>query len=84
MYNEELYKRLEAEFDQSTMKVFAEVMTRRHELLYLEHLADGLEDFTEEDHERDWWMNKYQQITTGVFRNHNDFDEQIEQSNKID
>ena len=82
MYNNELYYKLEAQFGAVKMKVFAEVMAARHELLYLEHISEGY-DFTEEDHERDWWMQRYQQITDDVIPSRNEFDEEIEQNTKF-
>jgi len=62
MYNEEIFTRLEAEFGINKMAVFAEIMAKRHELLYVEHLNEGLEDFSEEDFERDWWLNKHAEL----------------------
>ena len=66
MYNEELFQKLEEEFGTSKMTVFAEIMAKRHELLYLEHLNEGLEDFTEEDFERDWWLSKHAELSKTV------------------
>ena len=63
MYNKELFDRLEKKLGRNKMIIFAEVMTARHEILYLEHVNDGLEDFTEEDFERDWWMTKFKELT---------------------
>ena len=63
MYNEELFKRLGDRYSHYELKLFAEMMAARHELLYIEHLQEGLEDFTEEDFERDWWMNKFQELS---------------------
>lgn len=63
MYNNDLYNKLESQFGKAKMRVFAEIMSARHELLYLEHLNEGLEEFTEEDFERDWWMDKFKSIT---------------------
>lgn len=62
MYNEELFDKLEAEFGTDKLVVFSEIMAKRHELLYMEHLNDGLEDFTEEDFEQAWWANKYAEL----------------------
>ena len=62
MYNKELFDRLEKKFGTEKMTIFAEIMTDTHEILYLEHLSDGIEDFTEEDYERDWWLDKSIQL----------------------
>jgi len=66
MYNKELFDRLEKKFGTEKMAIFAEIMTDRHEILYLEHLSDGIEDFTEEDYERDWWLDKSIQLKATI------------------
>ena len=62
MYNADMFNKLEEKFGRQRMIDFAEIMAARHELLYLEHLNEGLEDFTEEDFERDWWDATYREL----------------------
>lgn len=68
MYNEELFKKLEATFGMEKMQIFAEVMTARHEILHIEYLEEGIDDFSEEDFERDWWFNKHIEICNTLKR----------------
>jgi len=68
MYNEELFNKLEKQFGMDKMQVFAEIMTARHELLYMEYLEEGIDDFSEEDFERDWWLNKHIEISDTLKR----------------
>ena len=63
MYNEELFQKLEAEFGSSKMLIFSEMMARKHDLLYIDHINEGFEEFTEEDFERDWWLNKHKELS---------------------
>ncbi len=66
MCNEELFQKLQVGASVGEMIIFAELMAARHELLYIEHINEGLEDFTEEDFERDWWFNKLSELKASV------------------
>lgn len=66
MYNEELFQKLEAEFGSSKMLIFSEMMARKHDLLYIDHINEGFEEFTEEDFERDWWLNKHKELSKSL------------------
>lgn len=66
MYNEELFKKLQTGASNSELIIFAELMAARHEILYAEHINEGIDEFSEEDFERDWWLNKLAELKTGV------------------
>jgi hypothetical protein len=59
MFNEELYKELELRYGVERMMSFAEIMATRHELLF----ADSDEPLNGEDFERDWWLNKFAELS---------------------
>lgn len=60
MFNEELYKKLELRYGVERMTSFAEIIAARHDLLF----ADSEEPLNGEDFERDWWLNKFAELST--------------------
>jgi len=59
MFNKELYKKLEHQFGIERMKSFAEIMAVRHDILF----TDSDESLNGEDFERDWWLDKYAELS---------------------
>ena len=59
MFNEELYKNLEENFGVERMRSFAEIMAVRHDILF----NDSEEALNGEDFERDWWVEKFIELS---------------------
>ena len=59
MFNNELYKILEDRFGKERMMSFAEIMAARHDLLF----ADSDDSLNGEDFERDWWLDKFEELS---------------------
>jgi len=66
MYNEELFLKLQVGASVEEMIIFSKLMALRHEILYVEHINEGIDEFTEEDFERDWWLEKLAELKASL------------------
>lgn len=62
MYNHDLLNKMIDRFGMDKMTEFAEMVSFMHDVLYQEALANGPDDFTEHNFERDWWKDKYEEL----------------------
>ena len=62
MYNHDLLNKMIDQFGIDKVTEFAEMVSFMHDVLYQEALANGPDDFTEHNFERDWWKDKYEEL----------------------
>ena len=62
MYNHDLLNKMIDQFGMDKVTEFAEMVSFMHDVLYQEVLANGPDDFTEHNFERDWWKDKYEEL----------------------
>jgi len=62
MYNHDLLNKMIDRFGMEKVTEFAEMVSFMHDVLYQEALANGPDDFTEHNFERDWWKDKFEEL----------------------
>jgi hypothetical protein len=62
MYNHDLLNKMIDKFGMDKVTEFAEMVSFMHHVLYEEAKANGPDDFTEHNFERDWWASKFQEL----------------------
>lgn len=62
MYNHDLLNKMIDRFGMDKVTEFAEMVSFMHDVLYQEALANGPDDFTEHNFERDWWKDKFEEL----------------------
>jgi hypothetical protein len=60
MSNTILYQELEAQFGRKKMIEFCQILSNMHHLLYLSTIQESP---NEHSYERDWWFEKYKELT---------------------
>jgi hypothetical protein len=62
MYNHELINKMIDRFDMDKVTDFAEMVSFMHDVLYQEDIANGKDEPTEHNFERDWWKLKHEEL----------------------
>lgn len=62
MYNHELINKMIDRFDMDKVTDFAEMVSFMHDVLYQEAIANGRDEPTEHNFERDWWKLKHEEL----------------------
>lgn len=62
MYNHDLLNKMIDRFGMDKVTEFAEMVSFMHDVLYQEAIANGPDDFTEHNFERDWWKDKFEEL----------------------
>lgn len=60
MFNEEIYKKLEEEFAEDQLAVVCDAISVLYDIKY--NASKNEDALTEFDYERDWWMNKRNEL----------------------
>jgi hypothetical protein len=66
MYNHDLLNKMIDKFGMEKVTEFAEMVSFMHDVLYQEAKANGPDDITEHNYERDWWQDKFDELKTKV------------------
>jgi len=61
MYNEELYQKLADEFPAVAIRNYCLMTSRMYNHMYEQCSTDVCNEF---DYQRQWWLNKYLELTT--------------------
>jgi len=61
MYNKNLYKEMNVNYTTAEMILFAVMVSDMYDIL-LKHSDEKKSNLVDYDFERDWWMNKYDEL----------------------
>jgi hypothetical protein len=61
MYNKNLYKEMSVNYTTAEMILFAVMVSDMYDIL-LKHCDEKKSSLVDYDFERDWWMNKYDEL----------------------
>lgn len=62
MYNHDLLNKMIDEFGMEKVTEFAEMVSFMHDVLYQEAMTKGRDELTEHSFERDWWLDKFEEL----------------------
>jgi len=62
MYNHDLLNKMMDRFGMEKVTEFAEMVSFMHDVLYEEAKANGRDEPTEHNFERDWWKLKHEEL----------------------